>query len=47
MIGIEENGVSVYKWVDQDYGGWLYFAEWNGLIGWAYADDLLPKGGEQ
>ena len=43
MIGIEENGVSVYKWVDQDDGGWLSFAEWNRLIGWAYADDLLPK----
>ena len=47
VIGIEEDGVSVYKWADQDYRGWPSFAEWSGLIGWAYADDLLPKGGKQ
>ena len=43
LIGIDEDGVSVYKWVGQDECGWLSFAECNGLIGWAYADDLLPK----
>lgn len=46
MIGIDEDGVSVYKWVGQDGGDWLSFAECNGLIKWAYVEDLLPKGGE-
>lgn len=46
MIGIDEDGVSVYKWVDQYDGDWLYLAECFGLIRWAYVDDLLPKGGE-
>ena len=46
MIGIDEDGISVYKWVGQDECGWLSFAEWSGLVRWAYIDDLLPKGGE-
>ena len=45
MIGIDEDGASVYKWVDQD-DDWMSFAECNGLFKWAYIDDLLPKGGE-
>ena len=46
MIGIDEDGVSIYKWFDQDDSGWMSFAEFNGLIRWAYVDDLLPKRGE-
>ena len=46
MIGIDDDGVSIYRWVDQDDGNWMYFAELNGLIRWAYIEDLLPKGGE-
>lgn len=45
LIGIDEDGVSIYKWADQD-NDWLSFAECNGLFKWAYIDDLLPKGGE-
>ena len=47
MIGVDEDGVSIYKWVGQDECGWLSFAEYNGLIRWAYLEDLMPKGGEQ
>ena len=47
MIGIDEDGISIYKWVDQDDGDWMSFAECNGLFKWAYVNDLLPKGGEQ
>lgn len=47
MIGIDEDGVSIYKWIYQYDCDWLYFAESNGLIRWAYIDDLLPKGGEK
>lgn len=46
MIGIDEDGVSAYNWVGQDECGWLSFAEFNGLIRWAYVSDILPKGGE-
>ena len=46
LIGIDEDGASVYKWVDQD-DDWMSFAECNRLFKWAYIDDLLPKGGEQ
>ena len=46
LIGIDEDGVSIYKWADQD-NDWLSFAECNGLFKWAYIDDLLPKGGEK
>lgn len=46
MIGIDEDGISIYKWVDQDDGDWMSFAECNGLFKWAYVNDLLPKGGE-
>ena len=46
IISIGATGVSVYKWVDEWRCDWLDFAEWSGLTGWAYADDLLPKGGE-
>lgn len=45
LIGIDEDGVSIYKWADQD-NDWLSFAEWFSLIRWAYIDDLLPKGGK-
>lgn len=47
MIGIDEDGVSVYKWVGQDECGWLSFAECTGLFKWAYIDDLLPKEGNE
>lgn len=47
MIGIDEDSVSIYKWIYQYDCDWLYFAESNGLIRWAYIDDLLPKGGEK
>ena len=47
IIGIEEDGASIYKWVNQNVGDWLYFAECFGLIRWAYLEDLLPKGGER
>ena len=46
IISIGSTGVSAYKWVDEWRCDWLDFAEWSGLTGWAYADDLLPKGGE-
>ena len=46
LIGIDEDGVSIYRWVDQD-NDWLSLAEGFGLTRWAYADDLLPKGGKQ
>lgn len=46
LIGINEDGVSIYKWADQD-NDWLSFAEWYGLIKWAYIDDLLPKNGNE
>ena len=46
LIGIDEDGVSIYKWVGQDDNDWLSFAECFGLIRWAYIEDLLPKGGE-
>ena len=45
LIGIDEDDVSIYKWVDQD-NDWLSLAEWFSLIRWAYIDDLLPKGGK-
>ena len=47
IISIGEAGVSAYKWVDEWRCDWSDFAEWSGLTGWAYADDLLPKGGKQ
>lgn len=47
MIGVDEDGVSIYKWVGQDECGWLSFYKFNGLIRWAYIEDLLPKGGEK
>lgn len=47
MIGIDEDGVSIYKWVDQDEDGWFSFAKGCGLTRWAYIEDLLPKGGEK
>ena len=43
MIGVDVDGFSIYKWVDQDEDGWLSFAKSSGLIRWAYAEDLLPK----
>lgn len=46
MIGVDEDGVSIYKWVGQDECGWLSFYKFNGLIRWAYIDDLLPEGGK-
>ena len=46
IISIGSTGVSAYKWVDEWRCDWLDFAEWSELIGWAYADDLLPKRGK-
>lgn len=43
MIGVDEDGFSIYKWVDQDEDGWFSFALGSRLIRWAYAEDLLPK----
>ena len=42
LIGIDEDEVSIYKWVDQDKD-WLSLVEWFSLIRWAYLEDLLPK----
>ena len=47
MIGMDEDGFSIYKWVGQDECDWLDFAECFGIIIWAYIEDLLPKGGEK
>lgn len=43
MIGVDEDGFSIYRWVDQDEDGWFSFALGSRLIRWAYAEDLLPK----
>ena len=43
MIGIDEDDILIYKWVDQDEDGWFSFAKGSRLIRWAYAEDLLPK----
>lgn len=42
LIGIDEDDVSIYKWVGQDTD-WLSFAKWFRLTEWAYINDLLPK----
>ena len=42
LIGIDEDDVSIYKWVDQD-DNWFSFAKLFGLTRWAYINDLLPK----
>lgn len=47
MIGVDKDGVSIYKWVDQDEDGWFYFAKGCGLTRWAYIEDLLQKGGKK
>lgn len=47
LIGIDEDGVSIYKWVDQDEDGWFSFAKDCGLTRWAYIEDLLPKEGNE
>lgn len=45
MIGVDEDGISIYnRWVGQDGDDWFSFAEDNGLIRWAYIEDLLLKG---
>ena len=46
LIGIDEDDVSIYKWVDQD-NNWLSLAEWFSLIRWAYLEDLLPREGNE
>ena len=46
LIGIDEDEVSIYKWVDQD-NDWLSLAEWFSLIRWAYLEDLLPREGNE
>ena len=46
LIGIDEDDVSIYKWVDQD-NDWLSLAEWFSLIRWAYLEDLLPREGNE
>ena len=43
ILVIDEDGVSIYRWVGQYDIGWLYFAERIGLFKWAYINDLLPK----
>lgn len=43
MIGMDGDGFSIYRWVDQDEDGWFSFALGSRLIRWAYAEDLLPK----
>lgn len=48
MIGVDEDGISIYnRWVGQDGDDWFSFAEDNGLIRWAYIEDLLPKEGNE
>lgn len=46
IVGIDDDGASIYKCIDQDNSDWLSFAECNGLTRWAYIEDLLPKGGK-
>lgn len=40
MVGIDVDGASIYRWVGQD-NDWFSFAKCNGLLKWAYIDDLL------
>ena len=47
MIGVDEDSVSIYKWVGQDECGWLSFYKFNGLTRWAYIKDLLPRKGNE
>ena len=45
-VDIKENESTAYSRKKCKSCDWLDFAEWSELIGWAYADDLLPKRGE-
>ena len=43
MLGIDSDGVSLYKWCEQEYS-WDSFVTITELSRWAYISDLLPKG---
>ena len=42
MLGIDSDGVSLYKWCGQE-DSWKTFVDITKLIHWAYVSDLLPK----
>ena len=42
MLGIDSNGVSLYKWCGQE-DSWKTFVDITELIRWTYVSDLLPK----
>lgn len=46
MLGIDSDGVSLYKWCEQE-DSWDSFVTITELSRWAYISDLLPKGGEE
>ena len=46
MLGIDSDGVSLYKWCGQG-DSWESFCGINKLVKWAYISDLLPKGDER
>lgn len=46
MLGIDSDGVSLYKWCEQE-DSWHTVVDRFGLKRWAYINDLLPKGGEE
>ena len=46
MLGIDSDGVSLYKWCEQE-DSWGSFATITELSSWAYISDLLPKGGKE
>ena len=46
MLGIDSDGVSLYKWCEQE-DSWGSFATITELSSWAYVSDLLPKGGKK
>ena len=46
MLGIDSDGVSLYKWCEQE-DSWDSFVTITELSRWAYISDLLPKGGER
>lgn len=46
MLGIDSDGVSLYKWYEQE-DSWDSFVTITELSRWAYISDLLPKGGEE
>ena len=46
MLGIDSDGVSLYKWCGQE-DSWNAFCGITELLKWAYISDILPKGGEK